>query len=51
MTGMQAMFADWGDDPSDPGDDSLHAGDVVTIKIVHTPTNKVIFIKDVVVSE
>ncbi|SFM26685.1 type IV pilin N-terminal domain-containing protein [Methanolobus profundi] len=50
MTGMQAMFADWGDDPSDPSDDTVHSGDVVTIKIIHTPTNKVIFTKDVVVS-
>jgi FlaG/FlaF family flagellin (archaellin) len=49
MTGMQAMFADWGCDPDDPSDDTVHRGDIVTIKIVHTPSNKVIFSKDVVV--
>ena len=49
MTGMQAMFADWGEDPA--GEHSIKPGDVVTIKIVHIPTNKVIFIKDVVMSE
>jgi FlaG/FlaF family flagellin (archaellin) len=47
-TGMQAMFADWGDEPD--GKHSINPGDIVTIKIVHTPTNKVIFTKDVVVS-
>ena len=51
MTGMQAMFADWGDDPADPSDDSLRAGDVVTIKIMHTKTGSIIFKKDVVISE
>ncbi|WP_406657127.1 type IV pilin N-terminal domain-containing protein [Methanolobus sp. ZRKC2] len=50
MTGMQAMFADWGDNPADSMDDTINRGDVVTIKIVHTPTNKVIFKKDVVMS-
>jgi FlaG/FlaF family flagellin (archaellin) len=50
MTAMQAMFADWGEDPLDPSDDTLHPGDVFTIKIIHTPTNQVIFTKDVVVS-
>lgn len=43
-TGMQAMFADWGDNPSDSH--SINSGDVVTVKIVHMPTNKVIFTKD-----
>jgi hypothetical protein len=49
MTGMQAMFADWGDDPGDPSDDTIHSGDMVTVKIVHMPSNKVIFQQDVVV--
>lgn len=51
MTGMQAMFADWGDNPEDPSDDTVHAGDIVTIKIIHSPTNTVLYSKDVVVSE
>ncbi|WP_094228417.1 type IV pilin N-terminal domain-containing protein [Methanolobus psychrotolerans] len=50
ITAMQAMFADWGDEPDNPSDDTLHPGDVFTIKIIHTPTNQVIFTKDVVVS-
>ncbi|ETA66941.1 hypothetical protein MettiDRAFT_0344 [Methanolobus tindarius DSM 2278] len=55
-TAMQAMFADWCEgDPMDsyhidPDTRTIHAGDVVTIKIVHMPTNKVIFTKDVVVT-
>jgi FlaG/FlaF family flagellin (archaellin) len=48
-TGMQAMFADWGDDPGDSSDDTLHDGDVVTVKIVYIPTDQVIFQQDVVV--
>nr|WP_321498711.1 type IV pilin N-terminal domain-containing protein [uncultured Methanolobus sp.] len=51
ITGMQAMFADWSDEPAISSDDTLNPGDVFTIKIIHTPTNKVIFTKDVVVSE
>ncbi|MDK2938030.1 MAG: archaeal type pilus assembly protein PilA [Methanolobus sp.] len=49
ITGMQTMFADWGDNPD--GAHSINPGDVITIKIIHTPSNKVIFTKDVVVSE
>ncbi|MDK2830428.1 type IV pilin N-terminal domain-containing protein [Methanolobus sp. WCC1] len=53
-TGMQAMFADWcdgdGSGSLDISTRTIHAGDVVTIKIVHMPTNKVIFTKDVVVT-
>jgi hypothetical protein len=49
MTGMQAMFADWGDDPGDPSDDSLHAGDIVTVMLVETSTSKVLFNKEVIV--
>jgi flagellin-like protein len=37
-TGMQAMFADWG---------NVSAGDFVTIKIIHMPSNKVIFQSEV----
>jgi hypothetical protein len=48
-TGMQAMFADWGDEPRYTSDDSLHEGDVVTVKIVYIPTDQVIFQQDVVV--
>jgi FlaG/FlaF family flagellin (archaellin) len=47
-TGMQAMFADWGDE-KDGTKDTVHAGDVVTVKIVYIPTDQVIFQQDVVV--
>lgn len=52
ITGMQTMFADWADGSGTVDIDTrtIHSGDVVTIKIVHTPTNKVIFAKDVVVT-
>lgn len=39
-TGMQAMFADW---------ESVKQGDTLTVKIIHTPTQKVIFQSNVVV--
>ncbi|WP_052402879.1 type IV pilin N-terminal domain-containing protein [Methanococcoides methylutens] len=38
ITGMQAMFADWY---------SLESGDYVNVKIVHNPSQKVIFDSDV----
>ncbi|WP_321416553.1 type IV pilin N-terminal domain-containing protein [uncultured Methanomethylovorans sp.] len=37
-TGMQAMFADWA---------NVSSGDFVTIKIIHTPTQKVIYQSEV----
>nr|WP_321498725.1 hypothetical protein [uncultured Methanolobus sp.] len=51
MTGMQAMFADWGDDPADPSDDSLSSGESVNIKIIYTPTGKILFDDNVTVNE
>lgn len=51
ITGMQAMFADWGDDPADSADDSLVAGDEVNVKIIYTPTHKVLFDEDIVIDE
>ncbi|WP_406657136.1 hypothetical protein V7O62_00900 [Methanolobus sp. ZRKC2] len=51
MTGMQAMFADWGDDPADPADDSLHAGDVVSVMLVDSSKNEILFEKEVMVSD
>lgn len=51
ITGMQAMFADWGNDPANAQDDTLHEGDIVTIKIMHLPSNKIIFTKDVIISK
>ncbi|NOQ48608.1 type IV pilin N-terminal domain-containing protein [Methanococcoides sp.] len=38
ITGMQAMFADW---------DSVRSGDHVTVKIIHNPSQKVIFDSEV----
>jgi hypothetical protein len=50
MTGMQAMFADWGNDPSDPSDDSLQSGDVVSVMLIDSSKNEIVFEKEVIVS-